>query len=136
MGTVDSYVTPLVTLSNPFPNGIIAAPGRDPGYQGELLGTSLGGHADPYHTNHSYYLKTIAGEPENSKLAPKKARMAMYPGTGNTYMWTDSYVVNAKTKGLDDAWKLGFRHPRSAKWKIFEAPLPDDFDQAIATVGL
>jgi hypothetical protein len=54
VGTVDSYVTPLVTLSNPFPNGIIAAPGRDPAYQGELLGTSLGGHADPYHTNHSY----------------------------------------------------------------------------------
>src|SRR5207245_4079189 len=43
-----------------------------------------------YHTNHSYYLKTIAGEPENSKLAPKKARMTMYPGTGQTYMWTDS----------------------------------------------
>ncbi len=35
-----------------------------------------------YHTNHSYYLKTIAGEPENSKLAPKKAKMAMYPGNG------------------------------------------------------
>ena len=51
-----------------------------------------------YHTNHSYYLKTIAGEPENSKLAPKKAKMAMYPGTGNTYMWTDSYVVNAKNQ--------------------------------------
>jgi multiple sugar transport system substrate-binding protein len=59
-----------------------------------------------YHTNHSYYLKTIAGEPENSKLAPKKAKMAMYPGNGSSYMWTDSYVVNAKTKVLDDAWKL------------------------------
>jgi multiple sugar transport system substrate-binding protein len=59
-----------------------------------------------YHTNHSYYLKTIAGEPENSKLAPKKAKMAMYPGTGQTYMWTDSYVVNAKSKNLEDAWKL------------------------------
>ena len=34
------------------------------------------------------------------------------------------------------AWKLGFRHPRSAKQKIFEAPLPDDFNQTIATVGL
>ena len=32
-----------------------------------------------YHTNHSYYLKTIAGEPENSKLAPKKAKLAGYP---------------------------------------------------------
>src|SRR6266700_3628828 len=59
-----------------------------------------------YHTNHSYYLKTIAGEPENSKLAPKKAKMAMYPGNGSSYMWTDSYVVNAKTKVLEDAWKL------------------------------
>ena len=59
-----------------------------------------------YHTNHSYYLKTIAGEPENSKLAPKKAKMAMYPGTGQTYMWTDSYTVNGKTKVLEDAWKL------------------------------
>ena len=59
-----------------------------------------------YHTNHSYYLKTIAAEPENSKLAPKKAKMAMYPGTGQTYMWTDSYVVNAKSKNLEDAWKL------------------------------
>ena len=59
-----------------------------------------------YHTNHSYYLKTIAGEPENSKLAPKKAKMTMYPGTGQTYMWTDSYTINAKTKTLDDAWKL------------------------------
>jgi multiple sugar transport system substrate-binding protein len=59
-----------------------------------------------YHTNHSYYLKTIAGEPENSKLAPKKAKMTMYPGTGQTYMWTDSYTINAKTKNMDDAWKL------------------------------
>jgi multiple sugar transport system substrate-binding protein len=59
-----------------------------------------------YHTNHSYYLKTIAGEAENSKLAPKKAKMAMYPGTGQSYMWTDSYTINAKTKALDDAWKL------------------------------
>jgi multiple sugar transport system substrate-binding protein len=59
-----------------------------------------------YHTNHSYYLKTIAAEPQNSKLAPKKAKMAMYPGTGATYMWTDSYVLNARTKALEDAWKL------------------------------
>jgi len=59
-----------------------------------------------YHTNHSYYLKTIAGEPENSKLAPKKAKMAMYPGTGHTYMWTDSYTLNAKTQVLEDAWRF------------------------------
>jgi 23S rRNA pseudouridine1911/1915/1917 synthase len=29
------------------------------------------------------------------------------------------------------AWKLGFRHPRTATWKNFEAPLPDDFAAAI-----
>jgi 23S rRNA pseudouridine1911/1915/1917 synthase len=29
------------------------------------------------------------------------------------------------------ASKLGFRHPRTAEWKNFEAPLPDDFAAAI-----
>jgi 23S rRNA pseudouridine1911/1915/1917 synthase len=29
------------------------------------------------------------------------------------------------------AWKLGFSHPRTAKWKNFEATLPDDFVAAI-----
>jgi 23S rRNA pseudouridine1911/1915/1917 synthase len=29
------------------------------------------------------------------------------------------------------AWKLGFRHPRTAEWKNFEAPLLDDFATAI-----
>ena len=33
------------------------------------------------------------------------------------------------------AWKLGFRHPRTGEWKNFEAPLPDDFKQAIAAVS-
>jgi len=30
------------------------------------------------------------------------------------------------------AWKLGFRHPRSGEWKVFRAPLPDDFVGAIS----
>ena len=34
------------------------------------------------------------------------------------------------------AWKLGFRHARTGEWRIFEAPLPDDFKQAIALTGL
>ena len=34
------------------------------------------------------------------------------------------------------AWKLGFHHPRTDEWKNFEAPLPDDFNQAIAGSGL
>jgi len=34
------------------------------------------------------------------------------------------------------AWKLGFYHPRTGEWKNFEAPLPADFKEAIAAVGL
>jgi 23S rRNA pseudouridine1911/1915/1917 synthase len=30
------------------------------------------------------------------------------------------------------AWKLGFDHPRTKKRENFEAPLPDDFEQALA----
>jgi 23S rRNA pseudouridine1911/1915/1917 synthase len=33
------------------------------------------------------------------------------------------------------AWKLGFCHPRTGEWKNFEAPLPDDFKQAIVAVS-
>src|SRR6266487_7192386 len=29
------------------------------------------------------------------------------------------------------AWKLGFRHPRTGEWKVFQAPLPDDFADAM-----
>ena len=32
------------------------------------------------------------------------------------------------------AWKLGFHHPRTGEWKNFEAPLPADFDEAMAMV--
>ncbi|HEV7370717.1 ABC transporter substrate-binding protein [Arenibaculum sp.] len=60
-----------------------------------------------YHTNHSNYLQTIAGDTKESLLAPKKAKMAPYPGkTGDTYMWTDSYVLNARTEALESSWKL------------------------------
>jgi 23S rRNA pseudouridine1911/1915/1917 synthase len=30
------------------------------------------------------------------------------------------------------AWKLGFHHPRTEEWESFEAPLPDDFNNALA----
>jgi 23S rRNA pseudouridine1911/1915/1917 synthase len=30
------------------------------------------------------------------------------------------------------AWRLGFTHPRSGKWCDFEAPLPQDFEAALA----
>jgi 23S rRNA pseudouridine1911/1915/1917 synthase len=34
------------------------------------------------------------------------------------------------------AWKLGFRHPRTGEWKNFEAPLPNDFEEAMKAIGL
>ena len=34
------------------------------------------------------------------------------------------------------AWKLGFCHPRTGEWRNFEAPLPNDFDEALAASGL
>ena len=34
------------------------------------------------------------------------------------------------------AWKLGFHRPRTGEWRNFEAPLPEDFNQAIAATGL
>ncbi|MBV8728838.1 MAG: hypothetical protein JO336_03420 [Acidobacteriia bacterium] len=47
-------VTPNATLSNPFPNGILAPPGRNANYQSLLLGGSLGGHGDLEHENAGY----------------------------------------------------------------------------------
>jgi hypothetical protein len=40
VSSINGGVTPLNTLSNPFPNGFIAAPGRDPSFQRLLLGGS------------------------------------------------------------------------------------------------
>ena len=34
------------------------------------------------------------------------------------------------------AWKLGFQHPRAGDWKNFEAPLPNDFADAITPLQL
>jgi 23S rRNA pseudouridine1911/1915/1917 synthase len=34
------------------------------------------------------------------------------------------------------AWKLGFQHPRTGDWRSFEAPLPDDFREALKSVGI
>ncbi len=33
------------------------------------------------------------------------------------------------------AWKLGFEHPRTSEWKRFEAPLPEDFREAVAALA-
>ena len=34
------------------------------------------------------------------------------------------------------AWKLGFTHPSTAGWKIFEAPMPEDFSEAMESLHL
>lgn len=52
--TIDSSVTYATTLSNPFPNGLISAAGRNPIYQANLLGGSLGGKAQLLNENAGY----------------------------------------------------------------------------------
>ncbi|MGZ5020976.1 MAG: RluA family pseudouridine synthase [Chthoniobacterales bacterium] len=32
------------------------------------------------------------------------------------------------------AWRLGFAHPRTNEWKVFEAALPPDFQQTLETI--
>jgi 23S rRNA pseudouridine1911/1915/1917 synthase len=34
------------------------------------------------------------------------------------------------------AWRLGFNHPRTNEWMLLEAPLPADFEAALAAGGL
>ncbi len=48
--TTDGSVTPADRLSNPFPNGILAPPGRNPNYQRILLGQNVNAPipTDPY----------------------------------------------------------------------------------------
>jgi hypothetical protein len=39
--TLDGGFTPTATLSNPFPNGVLPVPGRDPSYETLILGTQV-----------------------------------------------------------------------------------------------
>jgi hypothetical protein len=52
--TINSEVTPLNTLSNPYPNGFQPAPGRNPNYQAALLGGALSGHGDLQFEKYGY----------------------------------------------------------------------------------
>jgi hypothetical protein len=52
--TINSEVTPLNTLSNPYPNGFQPAPGRNPSYQAALLGGALSGHGDLQYEKYGY----------------------------------------------------------------------------------
>jgi hypothetical protein len=52
--SIDSYVTYSTTLSNPFPTGLLSAPGRNPIYQANLLGGSLSGKGHLYYENAGY----------------------------------------------------------------------------------
>jgi 23S rRNA pseudouridine1911/1915/1917 synthase len=50
------------------------------------------------------------------------------------------YAPKAKMnypRQLLHAWKLGFHHPHSGLWREFEAPLPNDFLEALReTIGV
>src|SRR6267378_3127652 len=45
-------------------------------------------------------------------------------------------LVKDSPRQMLHAWRLGFHHPRTQEWKSFEAPLPDDFNGALAATGL
>src|SRR5215472_975380 len=47
-----------------------------------------------------------------------------------------SHLAKDFPRQMLHARRLGFRHPRTGEWKVFEAPLPDDFGEAIAATGL
>ena len=48
-------------------------------------------------------------------------------------VYTTRFAKNFSRQMLH-AWKLGFHHPCTGEWKLFEAPLPDDFKAAMAIV--
>jgi len=45
-------------------------------------------------------------------------------------------LVRGFPRQMLHAWKLGFQHPCTGDWRSFEAPLPEDFSQALKSVGL
>jgi len=55
--TVDSELTPVATLSNPYPTGIIQPPQRNANYQTLLLGTSIGAPIQGASAQHFGYLQ-------------------------------------------------------------------------------
>jgi 23S rRNA pseudouridine1911/1915/1917 synthase len=42
--------------------------------------------------------------------------------------------ANAAPRQMLHAWRLGFTHPANGEWRDFEAPLPADFKQVLATL--
>jgi hypothetical protein len=52
--SINSEVTPLNTLGNPYPNGLQPAPGRNSVFQNALLGGALSGHGDLQYEKYGY----------------------------------------------------------------------------------
>jgi 23S rRNA pseudouridine1911/1915/1917 synthase len=42
--------------------------------------------------------------------------------------------ADAAPRQMLHAWRLGFTHPGNGEWRDFEAPLPADFKQVLATL--
>lgn len=64
-----------------------------------------------------------------------KERRVGQPSISHVTAGKPSLLVDFPRQMLH-AWKLGFHHPRTGEWRNFEAPLPDDFKQAITATGL
>jgi 23S rRNA pseudouridine1911/1915/1917 synthase len=43
-------------------------------------------------------------------------------------------VVKAAGRQMLHAWRLGFTHPQSGEWMVYESPLPEDMAQVIEQI--
>jgi len=91
LGTLDGSVTPFATLSNPFPNGILRPPGRDPSYQSVLYGTSLGWAPIPdTHIGYSQQWNLNV----QRELAPGTLLQIAYAGSKGTHIPAETQQQN------------------------------------------
>ena len=43
-------------------------------------------------------------------------------------------LVKSIPRQMLHAWRLGFTHPQSGEWMVFESPLPEDMAQIIKQI--
>jgi 23S rRNA pseudouridine1911/1915/1917 synthase len=43
-------------------------------------------------------------------------------------------VVKSAGRQMLHAWRLGFTHPKTGQWMVFEAPLPEDMEQVVKQI--
>jgi hypothetical protein len=91
--TINSSITPLNTLSDPFPGGFVKAPGRDPNFQKLLLGVGGSTRFLERHVRYPYTLQwnfTV-----QHQFAGNVALEGAYVGLQGVHLPQGAYQVNA-----------------------------------------